>query len=582
MGAAAIRRVDALLHGTPGALALAGRHELSLDHGSARPARRIRRRARRARSRRRSSSADELERASAGSIALRDATVGRAQRSAAHGARGRRRSPVATRGRRARRLPRRAAGAVGARPARGARPRLGRPAPVRVEPRPDVDDPAVAGRARRAHRDPLFQTGSVRVAGGVPAFVYKAAAEIGELGDNTRALRAGDRRRPLLRLALAQPDAQVAVLGHTRWASVGIISEPNSHPLNSDELEQRGGESRRTWSPRSTATSTTTPTSRCEHELRIPGPITTDAKVIPAVDGPPRRRRRRDLVEAFRRTVAEFEGSVAIGAAAADQPGRAVPGAPRQRPGRCTSVWPTTATSSPASRTAWSRRPTRLSCRLDGEQRRPGRRARRRRTPASSTAFAASPTTARELPVDRRRRRDGRGHHPRHRSRRLAALPAEGDHARRRRASARRCAARSSSVDGLLPRRRRRPRAAAGRRRPAGRRHDHAGSASSGRARRPSPAQHGRRARRARATAASTSTPITATELTRLRAAPRHERHAGHRRQPERHDHRHQPHRRPAPRPRRRGARHRQPAQQRPHRQGRRRDVHSATVATSR
>ena len=29
--------------------------------------------------------------------------------------------------------------------------------------------------------------------------------------------------------------ARVAVLGHTCWASVGIISEPNAHPVNSDE-----------------------------------------------------------------------------------------------------------------------------------------------------------------------------------------------------------------------------------------------------------------------------------------------------------------------------------------------------------
>ena len=35
--------------------------------------------------------------------------------------------------------------------------------------------------------DPLFGSGAVRVADGHLSFVYKAAAEIGELGDNTRA-----------------------------------------------------------------------------------------------------------------------------------------------------------------------------------------------------------------------------------------------------------------------------------------------------------------------------------------------------------------------------------------------------------
>ena len=59
-----------------------------------------------------------------------------------------------------------------------------------------------------------------------------------------------------------------------------------------------------------------------------------------------------------------------------------------------------------------------------------------------------------------------------------------------------------------------------------------------------------------------------------LRAARRHDRHAGRRHQPVGHHHRHQPHRRPGPRPRRRGDRHRQPARQRPHRQGRRRALH--------
>jgi glucosamine--fructose-6-phosphate aminotransferase (isomerizing) len=61
---------------------------------------------------------------------------------------------------------------------------------------------------------------------------------------------------------------------------------------------------------------------RVNHELQIAGPITTDAKVIPAVMAHHVAAGVVDLTEAFRRTVAEFEGSVAIGAAAAQHPDR--------------------------------------------------------------------------------------------------------------------------------------------------------------------------------------------------------------------------------------------------------------------
>ena len=60
----------------------------------------------------------------------------------------------------------------------------------------------------------------------------------------------------------------------------------------------------------------------------------------------------------------------------------------------------------------------------------------------------------------------------------------------------------------------------------------------------------------------------------RVRHAPRHERHAGDRRQPVRHHHRHQPDRRPPALAWCGRDRHRQPPQQRSHRQGRRRAVH--------
>src|SRR5205814_9646012 len=89
--------------------------------------------------------------------------------------------------------------------------------------------------------DPLFTSMAVRTPEGHLSFVYKAAAEIGELGDNTRALRAAIRDDELLHMALASDEARVSVLGHTRWASVGIISEANAHPLNHEEEGREAG-----------------------------------------------------------------------------------------------------------------------------------------------------------------------------------------------------------------------------------------------------------------------------------------------------------------------------------------------------
>ena len=181
-----------------------------------------------------------------------------------------------------------------------------------------MSDPTVQRMLSERQTDPLFQNGSVRVAGHCFGFVYKAAAEIGELGDNTLALRAAISADGLLRLALSQPDARLTVLGHTRWASVGIISEANCHPLNSEELEQTGG------APYMVAVLNGDVDNHADikvrHGLRIAGPITTDAKVIPAVMARHVANGVVDFGEAFRRTVAEFEGSVAIGAAAADHP----------------------------------------------------------------------------------------------------------------------------------------------------------------------------------------------------------------------------------------------------------------------
>jgi glutamine---fructose-6-phosphate transaminase (isomerizing) len=158
-------------------------------------------------------------------------------------------------------------------------------------------------------------------------FAFKIAEEVGELGFNVRSLREAVAKDELFQAVLRHPGVAIQLLAHTRWASNGVISQANCHPVDS---AVRGTNQELAGSTGGMVAVLNGDVDNYQDLLQryvrakglaIDPAITTDAKIIPVVVDHHYRECGR-LDEAFRRAFGEFEGSMAIGLMAADHPGQ--------------------------------------------------------------------------------------------------------------------------------------------------------------------------------------------------------------------------------------------------------------------
>lgn len=145
------------------------------------------------------------------------------------------------------------------------------------------------------------------------ALTYKIAAEVGSLGDNTRFIREQIRGDEILQLLVGFPRRNHTILSHTRWASVGAITEANCHPVDGATFGESPGAGGVIHVCLNGDIDNYLDLKRSAEERGkvIHEDISSDTKLIPLQiahylsDGS-------DLQEAFRRAVNDFEGSHAI------------------------------------------------------------------------------------------------------------------------------------------------------------------------------------------------------------------------------------------------------------------------------
>ena len=148
-------------------------------------------------------------------------------------------------------------------------------------------------------------------------FVYKRSAEIGELGDNIKHIRDSIRKDDLLYDVINNNlKCTETILAHTRWASMGVISEENTHPLDSNETDSESSQF-----VVGVLNGDIDNHAQLRSNLNIDVTITTDAKLIPVllkrdIESDPKG----NTLEKFRSVVSTFEGSTAIGVLTSKEP----------------------------------------------------------------------------------------------------------------------------------------------------------------------------------------------------------------------------------------------------------------------
>lgn len=149
-------------------------------------------------------------------------------------------------------------------------------------------------------------------------FSYKVAQEVGALGDNVRALYQDIAQDDYFWNLAAYPGTLSLIYSHSRWASNGIISEPNCHPV--DEVTLNKAESASNLSGHMTTACVNGDVDNyqalkarlaSEKSHHISHNIGTDAKIVPVLFDS-YLSELRSPEAAFCKMVEECEGSFAI------------------------------------------------------------------------------------------------------------------------------------------------------------------------------------------------------------------------------------------------------------------------------